>query len=247
MEALLLTAADPTTLLILGVIFGAVIVRSAFGFGDVLVSVPILVLFVDPRHVIPLMGMVGATNALLLLLRERSEVQWRPVRYLLMASVVGVPIGVWLLTWVSPRAINLSLGIMLVLFCAWSLTGRRSFRLTSPAWAWPFGFGAGLMGGAVTATGPPIVLYSTTQEWAPEQRRATMQGFFLPNGILVLVSHFMADLWTPEVVRTYVLTIPVCLLALPVGGWVARSMSQSRFEFFTFLVLLFTGVLLLVG
>lgn len=247
MEDLLLTANDPTTLLILCVIFCAVIVRSAFGFGDVLVSVPILVLFMDPKHVIPLMAMVGATNALLLLMRERSEVQWRPVRYLLMASAVGVPIGVWLLTWVSPRAISLSLGIMLVLFCIWSLTGRRTFLLTSPAWAWPFGFVAGLMGGAVTATGPPIVLYSTTQEWAPEQRRATMQGFFLPNGILVLVSHFIAGLWTPEVVRTYVLTIPVCLCALTVGGWVARRLSPSRFESLTFMVLLAAGVLLLVG
>ena len=247
MEALLLTAADPTTLLILCVIFGAVIVRSAFGFGDVLVSVPILVLFVDPRHVVPLMGLVGATNALLLLIRERGAVQWRPVRYLLMASVVGVPIGVWLLTWVSPRAINLSLGIMLVLFSLWSLTGRRSIRLTSPVWAWPFGFGAGLMGGAVTATGPPIVLYSTTQEWAPQQRRATMQGFFLPNGLFVLVSHFVAGLWTPEVLRTYALTVPVCLLALPVGGWIAHRLSPSRFEFLTFMVLLVTGVLLLFG
>jgi uncharacterized membrane protein YfcA len=247
MDALLATAVDPTTLAILGVIFGAVIVRSALGFGDVLVSVPILVLFVDPRLVIPLMGMVGATNALLLLIRERSDVQWRPVRYLLMASVFGVPIGVWLLTWVSPRAINVSLGVMLVLFCAWSLTGRRSVRLMSPVWALPFGFGAGLMGGAVTATGPPIVLYSTTQDWVPEQRRATMQGFFLPNGLFILVFHFVAGLWTPEVLQTYVLSIPVCLMALPVGGFVASRLSRGRFEFLTFVVLLLTGVLLLVG
>ena len=98
MQGWLATATNPVTVLILGVIFCAVVVRAAFGFGDVLVSVPILVLFVDPRLVIPLMGLVGATNALLLLLRERTAVQWHPVRFLLMASVVGVPIGAWLLT-----------------------------------------------------------------------------------------------------------------------------------------------------
>ena len=94
MDALLILATDPTTVAIMAVIFGAVVVRSAFGFGDVLVSVPILTLFVSPKMVIPLMGLVGATNALLMLWRERGEVRWHPVRFLLMASVVGVPIGV---------------------------------------------------------------------------------------------------------------------------------------------------------
>ena len=247
MDALLLTAAEPTTLAILGVIFIAVIVRAAFGFGDVLVSVPILTLFVSPRMVVPLMGLVGATNALLLLLRERGSVQWRPVRYLLMASVIGVPIGVALLTWLPERVINVSLGLMLMVFCVWSLTGRQTVELKSPAWAWPFGFGAGVMGGAVTATGPPIVMYSTTQDWAPDQRRATMQGFFLPNGLFILVSHFAAGLWSPEVLRTYALSVPVCLLALPVGTVLAAKLSRRRFEFLTFMVLLCTGVLLVVS
>ena len=87
--------------LMLLVIFCAVIVRAAVGFGDVLVSVPILMLFVSPIIVVPLMGMVGATNALLMLLRERPSVQWKPVRFMLMASILGVPVGVLMLQWLS--------------------------------------------------------------------------------------------------------------------------------------------------
>ena len=132
MDALLATAADPTTQMILGVIFCAVIVRAAFGFGDVLVSVPILTLFVGPRLVVPLMGLVGATNALLLLLAERQSVQWRPVRFLLLASVVGIPVGVGLLNWLAEDTINFGLGVVLIAFCIWSLSGRQAFRLAAP-------------------------------------------------------------------------------------------------------------------
>lgn len=246
MDSLLATALDPTTQLILSVIFCAVIVRAAFGFGDVLVSVPVLTLFVSPRLVVPLMGLVGATNALLLLLSERQSVQWRPVRFLLLASVVGVPIGVWLLSWLAEDTINLGLGVILIGFCAWSLAGRRAVRLKASGWALPFGFCAGVMGGAVTATGPPIVIYSTTQDWAPSERRATMQGFFLPNSVFILVSHGLAGLWVPEVLRVYLLAIPVCLVALPVGGWISGRLSQPRFEIFTFVVLLCTGLLLVL-
>ena len=193
------------------------------------------------------MGLVGATNALLILLRERNAVKWRPVRYLLMASLVGVPIGAAMLKWLPESTINFSLGLMLVGFCVWSLLGRKSVELKSPMWAWPFGFGAGVMGGAVTATGPPVVVYSTTQGWAPDESRATMQGFFFPNGLFILVSHWLAGLWTPEVMRTYALTVPVCLLAVPIGGAIAAKMSRQRFELFTMMVLLGTGLLLVLG
>ena len=216
-------------------------------FGDVLVSVPILSLFVSPRMVIPLMGLVGATNALLILLRERRAVHWRPVRYLLMASFVGVPLGVLMLKWLPETSISLGLGVMLVCFCGWSLFGRKTVLLRSPLWAWPFGFGAGVMGGAVTATGPPIVLYSATQGWSPEESRATMQGFFFPNSIFILTSHWWADMWSPEVLNTYILTLPVCLVALPAGAFLAARMSRSLFERLTMMVLFTAGLLLIWG
>ena len=201
MDALLSVWMTPDTGLLLLVIFGAVVVRAAFGFGDVLVSVPILLLFSSPLLVVPLMGMVGATNALLMLLRERPSVQWKPVRFMLMASVFGVPVGVMVLRWLPAPQINLGLGLGIIAFCVWSLLGRKTVRLHSPMWAWPFGFGAGVMGGAVTATGPPVVLYSTTQGWSPEESRATMQGFFLPNGLLILISHWFADLWSSYLIK----------------------------------------------
>ena len=247
MEAIFSLMVLPETWLLLLVVFGAVLVRAAFGFGDVLVSVPILVLFASPKLVIPLMGIVGATNALIMLLRDRPSVQWRPVRYLLMASFVGVPLGALLLKWLPETIINRGLGVLLVAFCVWSLLGRKTLDLKSPLWAWPFGFGAGVMGGAVTATGPPIVLYSTTQGWTPEESRATMQGFFLPNSIFILVSHWVAGMWTAEVLWTYVLVVPICFLAIPVGAAMALRLSRRRFEFFTMLVLLGAGLLLVTN
>ncbi len=247
MDALLAVWMTPDTATMLLVIFAAVVVRAAFGFGDVLVSVPILLLFSSPLLVVPLMGMVGATNALLMLVRERPSVQWKPVRFMLMASVLGVPVGVMMLQWLPASQINVGLGLGIIAFCVWSLLGRKTVHLPSPLWAWPFGFGAGVMGGAVTATGPPVVLYSTTQGWSPEESRATMQGFFLPNGIFILISHWFADLWTSEVLALYLATIPVCLIAIPLGSALARRLSPIRFEQLTMVVLLGAGTLLVLN
>jgi hypothetical protein len=242
---LITLAAQPHTQGLLAILFGAVIVRAAFGFGDVLVSVPFLTLFMAPRLVVPLMGLVGATNALLILLKERSDVQWRPVRTMLMASVVGVPVGVAMLKWLDERVISVGLGVVVVAYCTWSLLGQKAVRLTSPKWALPFGFAAGCMGGAVTATGPPVVAYASTQGWNKAQMRATMQGFFLPNGIFILVSHAIGGLWSAQMWKLYLLCLPVCLIGLPVGFAIAGKLSVRRFEQATMAILLVAGVLLL--
>ncbi len=246
-EAILQVAQASHMPVVLGVIFMAVIIRAIFGFGDVLVSVPILTLIIGPREAVPLMGLVGATNALIILIRERRGVHWRPVRYLLMASVVGIPLGAWSLAVLPERWIAVALGLVLIGYCTWALAGRRVVRLHSPRWAWPFGFGAGLMGGAVAATGPPIVVYSSTQGWSPAEMRATMQGFFLPNGILILGSHLVGGLWTPSILATYVLTLPLIAVALPLGARLGGRLSAPRFEQLTLLLLLGTGLLLLVS
>ena len=103
------------------------------------------------------------------------------------------------------------------------------------------------MGGAVTATGPPIVLYSTTQGWTPDESRATMQGFFLPNSIFILISHWLAGMWTADVLRTYILVLPICFIAIPLGAALALRLSRGRFEFLTMLVLLGAGLLLITN
>jgi len=244
-DAIAAVALAPDTPMVLGVILAAIIIRAIFGFGDVLVSVPILTLIIGPRQAVPIMGLVGATNALIILLKERRGVHWRPVRYLLMASVVGIPLGAWSLAVLPERWIAVALGLVLVGYCLWALMGQRVIRLESPRWAWPFGFGAGLMGGAVAATGPPIVVYSTTQGWSPSEMRATMQGFFLPNGLFIIVSHLVGGLWTPTVIATYVLTLPLILVGLPVGARIGGRISAPRFEQLTQVVLLGTGLLLL--
>jgi uncharacterized membrane protein YfcA len=74
-----------------------------------------------------------------------------------------------------------------------------------------------------------------------------MQGFFFPNSIFILTSHWWADMWSPEVLNTYILTLPVCLVALPAGAFLAARMSRSLFERLTMMVLFTAGLLLIWG
>ena len=71
------------------------------------------------------------------------------------------------------------------------------------------GFIAGSFGSAYNTNGPFIVIYGTIHKWSPEKFRATLQGYFLPTGLLIVISHGFGCLWNHQVFKLYLMTLPV--------------------------------------
>ena len=65
---------DPETLPVLAVLFLATLIRSAFGFGEALVAVPLLALIIPVEVAAPLAVLVSVTVAGVILLQDWREV-----------------------------------------------------------------------------------------------------------------------------------------------------------------------------
>src|ERR1051326_6606754 len=89
---------DATTLAVLAVIFIATVIRSAFGFGEALVAVPLLALVIPVEVAAPLAVLVSITVALVILVQDWRKVHVSSAGRLLLATVFGIPCGLWLLT-----------------------------------------------------------------------------------------------------------------------------------------------------
>src|SRR3954453_11175963 len=90
--------ADRTTLPVLAVLFLAPLIRSTFGFGEALVAVPLLALLIPVEVAAPLAVLVSITVAGLVLLQDWQHVQLRSAWRLILATLPGIPVGLWLLT-----------------------------------------------------------------------------------------------------------------------------------------------------
>lgn len=121
-----------------------------------------------------------------------------------------------------------------------------NLREGEKCWAYLFGFVAGVLGGAYNTNGPPVVIYGALNRWPPERFRATLQGYFLPTGLFILVGHGLGGLWTAQVLRLYALALPVVLIAILLGGKLNRRISPGRFEKFIYMTLVGLGLLLLM-
>jgi uncharacterized membrane protein YfcA len=238
--------ADWTAATVVGVVFVATLVRSAFGFGEALVAVPLLALLIPVEVATPLAVLFSVTVAGVILLQDWHRVHVGSAWRLLLASLLGIPLGLLLLTAGAERTVKATLAVVVMGFSAYYLVRRRPAVLKDDRMAWAFGFGAGVLGGAYGMNGPPLVIYGGLRGWSPEHFRATLQGYFLPASLVGLAGYWLKGLWVPAVTRYYLLSLPAALAAVLLGRVVNRRLKGTTFLLYVHAGLILVGATLLI-
>jgi uncharacterized protein len=236
---------DLQTLAVLGILFFSTFVRSAFGFGDALIAMPLLAMVVGIRTATPLVALVAGTIALTILVGNWRHVQVKSAWRLVVSSIVGIPIGLFLLGEGCEGMMKPLLALIVILFSVHQLARPGILRLSSERTSWLFGFAAGILGGALNTNGPPLVVYGSMRQWNPATFRATLQGYFFTTGWFILLGHFLAGLWTSDLLTLYAGSLPVVLPAVFLGGRLHRVIPEGRYDRAIHVLLLAVGALLL--
>ena len=231
---------------VLAILFLSAFTRSALGFGDALIAMPLLALMVDMQVATPLVAFAAPTIALTILLTEWRSVDIRAAWRLIVSSLMGIPLGLFFLKNAPEPLVKAILGLVLIGFGLFKLAVPQVITLRSDKLAYVFGLLAGILGGAYNTNGPPVVVYGTLRGWSPESFRSTLQCYFLPTGLMILIGQGLAGLWTPTVLRLYAYALPVILLAIFVGGKVNRRVSGGQFHRIVYGFLVLIGALLFV-
>jgi hypothetical protein len=220
---------DWTTALVVAVFFGATLIRSALGFGEALVAVPLLAFVLPVKVAAPVAVLVSITVAAVVVAQDWRHVHVRGATRLVLSTLLGIPLGLLLLRSASEPLVKGALGVVVATFAISALRHGNSHELKNDRLAWLFGWIAGVLGGAYGMNGPPLVMYGALRRWSPEQFRATLQGYFLPASVIGMIGYWAAGLWTPTVSRYFVLSLPTALLAIGVGRVINRRIDARRF------------------
>jgi uncharacterized membrane protein YfcA len=238
--------AEPVSILIPCIHFLATLIRSAFGFGEALIAVPLLALLVPVEVAAPVAVLVSITVALIIVLQDWREIHVRSAVWLVLPTMLGIPLGLMLLTSVAESVVKCVLAGVILVFSTYSLLGGSQHQLRTDRFAWLFGFGAGVLGGAYGMNGPPLVIYGSLRGWSPQHFRATLQGYFLPASIAGLWGYQLSGLWTPTVNRHYLVSLPLVVLATFLGRAINRRMVARRFLTYVHGGLILVAIVLLL-
>jgi len=234
------------TLEVGAVLFAATFVRSALGFGEALVAVPLLALVMPITTAAPIAALVSITFAAVVIAQDWRHVQWRSAAHLVLATLAGIPFGLLLLTRVPESIVKGILAVVIAAFSIQRLRGTMAWHVVGDRAAWVFGLAAGVLGGAYGMNGPPLAFYGTARRWPPSQFRATLQGYFLPASAAGMFGYWWIGLWTRSVTRFYLSSLPIVVAAIALGGVVNKGMSAERFTAGVYMSLLGVAAILLI-
>jgi len=224
----------------------AAFTQSLTGFGSALVSMAVLPGLIGIRTAAPLVALITVTIDGVLLARYRQALNLRAIWRLVAALVLGVPLGILVLRRVEERFVLAILGAVIAGYALYALLSPRLPRLEHPAWAYGFGFLAGVLGGAYNTSGPPVVIFGNCQRWPPSEFKGNLQGFFLVNDLLVIAGHALSQNLTPLVLRDYLIVLPALIVGLFVGGRLDRRLDPALFRKVVLVLLVVMGLRLLL-
>lgn len=226
---------------VLLVVGAGAFVRAAVGFGDALLAMPLLALVIGLQLATPLVGVVSLVTTIILLATSWRSVNLAASWRLIAASALGAPVGLWVLVTVEEWVMHVVLGGVLIGYGAYNLLRPGLPPLHNEGWAFPVGFVAGILGSAYNTSGPPVIIYGAMRRWSPDVFRATLQGFFLVNGVMIAAGHAMAGLWTAQVLWLTLLTLPGLMVGMAAGIVVQRRISPAAFSRVVYVLLVVLG------
>lgn len=234
------------TLLIGGVIFLSSLLQGMFGFAFMLIALPLLSLILTVKVAVPLLSLFLALIAGILTFQLKGEFSYRKIMPLIIGAVFGIPIGIYFLFASSERVIRFALGSVLVAYASYSFM-RKEVYWQLPGWTgYLVGLLAGSLGGAFNITGPPVVMYLSTQTGSKLNIFASLNFFFFITSVLVVIFHLIAGNITMGITLTFFKFTPAMLIGLPAGRYLFRKMPEDNYKSGLYLLLLAMGIMLVV-
>lgn len=232
-------------LLMLGIIFTAGFIQGLTGFGSVLLSLPLLTLFIDIKTVIPLVSLFALCINFSVILTVRKNIFYSRLVILLCSAVPAFPLGTWALKHVQASSLTILLGCLIIIFTGYQLAFRPrpiEWRLWLTSLA---GAVAGFLGGCIGANGPPIIIYATTQPWPKDRIKATLASYFFLADIGISLSHFAFGMITPEVTGLFFKLIPALALGIFMGIRSYNRIPDTLFRTGALVLTLLLGIMIL--
>jgi len=216
--------------------------QSLTGFGSGLISMAILPGILGIQFAVPLVALMSMSLELFLLFRFRNAFCFQEIWFIGLAAVIAIPGGVWLLRRLDEGMLIMILGVIIVCYSTYALLNLRLPELKHPGWGILTGLLAGLLGGAYSIAGPPVIIYASCRKWQPDKFRGNLQWIFIIVDVFSVANHWLAGNITSSVLKNFLWIIPVIFFSLLAGSYVERFINPKLFRKIVLVLLLAMGI-----
>ena len=223
------------------IVFGASIIQALFGFGFGLISVPLMIFFIDLPTAVVTATAVSTVSCSVQWWESRAvDVREMSMR-LIRSAIVGMPFGLWLLLNIDARLMKALLGVVVLIGVFLSIKGFDLQRLPK-SFDYTMGFISGVLSTATSTNGPPLVFLLHARHYSPENFRAVLNRVFSFLNFLTLIIFAVAGKLTSDALRLAMLSIPVMGCGVFLGTRMRKRINPEHFRNLVIGLLLLSGL-----
>lgn len=228
------------------VILATSLVQASAGFGFALLTVPFLLLRLDLEQAVIVATLVGTLGNLGHSVQGRRFIHPTLTKRFLACTVLGGPVGAFVLFTVDERWLKLVLGISIL--CG-VVVLQRGFDGTKKGPWFDYGFGlvSGVLNTATSTNGPPLVFVLQSRRVAPEVFRATLNTVFVFSGVYAAAIFAIQGKISADEIVLSTASVPCLLGGSAVGVWVRPHIDENRFRLAVLGLLCISGLSTLVS
>ncbi len=239
-------SADYLTFLFLGAFFGGFI-NGLAGFGTALFALGWWLQIMPPVEAVAITLAMSVLSGLQGVVLVRRSIEWRNLRRFLLPALLGVPIGIQLLSAVDAGLLKQVVALFLILYGGFFAFRRELPNLVrpTPLLDMAVGFAGGILGAAAGLSGALPTMWCSLRAWTKETQRAILQPF---NVVILGVSAILLAFrgaYDGPVLLSIAVALPVTLGAAQLGIAVFTRLSDARFRKLLIGMLLLSGLVLM--
>lgn len=208
--------------------------QGSIGFGLGVVAAPVLAI-VNPDLIPGPLLIVAMVLTTLVMLRERSGIDWRGMKWAIVGRIPGSVLGTALVVVLSERFLIICFSLLVIAGVIMSMAGWKVSPTSSTLFT--AGAASGLMGSITSIGGPPMgIVY---QRSSGAEMRSTLSGFFVFGSTLsVTLLVVSGEIHTVDLRRALVL-VPAMLVGYVSSRWVGRFLDRG---YLRMTMLVFSGL-----
>lgn len=231
-----------TILILCLVIAGASLLKGMTSFGFSLMAFPILLNFYSPMILVPALTLCNVLTSAQIVFTTRAEKSKHSNHWLIMAGIMGIIPGVLLLRTLNVSTLKVIVGVIFVLLSVLFLSGFR-FKIKYPKRAQIIaGTTAGFLGGALSVSGPPLVLFLTSMQFSNQEFRLHFARFSVLTSSVALLGYFLSGMITAEVWRIFFISFPILIIGTILGQKLSTKVSIRFFQVLCISISLCAGI-----
>jgi len=183
------------------------------------------------------------------ILKLRQALNWQAIWPLSLGTTIGIPIGVYLLTYLNPiyLRVGVGVGVLLVLYAIYSLA-RPAIKPMKIGAAPDIGIGFvnGLVGGLTGLGGVVSTISCQWRGWKRDEQRAVFQPVLFAAFVVISISMAVTGAFTMETIKLYGLGLPFLLVGLWSGFKLYGKIDDEMFRKVVLILILLAGLSLIV-